>query len=58
MLAFLRGRKTYLTGAGTLLYAVWVYAVEEDHARAVNLAIAGLSLIFLRAGVSKTGRRR
>lgn len=57
MIAFLRGKKTYIMGGGMILYGLWVYLIEEDRARGVNLILAGWTTIFLRAGVSKATTR-
>lgn len=49
-----RGKKTYLIGIGWVLWGAWSYLVEGDQAEGVRRVMEGLSLITLRAGVSKS----
>lgn len=53
MIDFLRGKKSYLLGAGWVLWGVWTYAVEGDPASGVQRIMEGIGLIALRAGVKK-----
>lgn len=55
MLEWLRGKKTYIVGVGTIAYGVWVYVIESDVERGVNLVIAGVSMMTVRAGITKSG---
>ena len=48
----LRGRKTYLAGAALVAYGVFVY-FQGQQSEGVRNVLEGLSIIFLRAGVSK-----
>lgn len=54
MIAFLRGKKTYIMGAGWVLWGLWIYLVEGNPVDGVQRVMEGVSLITLRAGVSKT----
>ena len=53
MIEKIRGRKTYLVGIGWLLWGVWSYLIEGNQAEGVQRVMEGVSLITLRAGVSK-----
>jgi len=53
MLEFLRGKKSYLVGAGWMLWGVWTYVVEGDPAAGIQRFMEGFGLITLRAGVTK-----
>jgi len=53
MISFLRGKKTYLMGIGWIVWGVWNYLVEGNHAEGIQRILEGISLITLRAGVAK-----
>jgi len=53
MIGFLRGRKTYIVGVGWILWGFWNYLVEGNPADGIQRILEGVSLITLRAGVSK-----
>jgi hypothetical protein len=54
MIQFLRGKKTYLTGAGWVAWGLWTYLVEGNPVDGMQRILEGVSLIALRAGVAKT----
>lgn len=53
MIGFLRGKKTYLVGAGWIVWGVWTFAVEGNEQEGIRRVMEGVSLITLRAGVAK-----
>ena len=50
---WLKGRKTYITGAAWLAWGAWLFLVDGDQAAGAQKFLEGLSLLTLRAGVSK-----
>ncbi len=55
MIKFLKGKKSYVLGAGWMLWGIWTYAVEGDPATGIQRVMEGFGLITLRAGVKKSG---
>lgn len=53
MIGFLRGKKTYIIGIGWIIWGLWNYVVESNPTDGVQRIMEGVSLITLRAGVTK-----
>ena len=56
MLKFLRGKKTYVIGSAWIIWAAWLFIVENEQAEAGRRLMEGLALITLRAGVTKVAK--
>lgn len=54
MFGWLKGKKTYITGAGLILWGVFEY-VTGDQASGANHVLEGVGLMTLRAGITKGG---
>lgn len=53
---WLRGKKTYVVGAGMVVYGAWLYVVENRQVEGTQMVLAGLAAIFLRNGVANVRR--
>jgi hypothetical protein len=54
VIGFLKGKKSYVLGAGWVLWGIWTYTVEGDPATGFQHIMEGIGLITLRAGVKKS----
>ena len=54
MIAFLRGKKTYIMAIGWIAWGLWNYVVDGNATEGLQRVMEGVSLIALRAGVTKS----
>lgn len=54
LLSFISGKKTYIIGACTILYAVTGYVIGQvEQQTAMEMIFLGLGMMGLRAGIAK-----
>ena len=53
LIGWLKGKKTYFLGAGSVLWGLFTWLVLEDETTGWQRILDGLSLLTLRAGVAK-----
>jgi hypothetical protein len=51
---WLKGRKTYITGVAWIAWGAWMFVIDGNQAAGAQKVLEGVSLLTLRAGVSKT----
>ena len=51
---WLKGKKTYITGAAWIVWGVFQFLVEGQQAEGAQRVLEGVSLLALRAGISKS----
>lgn len=54
-MSWFRGKKTYITGIAWIAWGAWLFAVEGQQAAGAQKVMEGVSLLTLRAGVTKAG---
>jgi len=53
LIGWLKGKKTYFLGVGSVLWGLFTWLVLEDETTGWQRILDGLSLLTLRAGVAK-----
>ena len=54
-MGWLKGKKTYVTGVAWILWGAFQFLIEGEQADGAQRVLEGISLLTLRAGISKSG---